>query len=198
MFKTMSLLSLICMTAACGPFSDPAEDEDASSESASPNEAAKVLAWSVPIALAGGEYSRKEATGSGTFEYADLGLLHVDGRMSGEWAADGDEEFDLVVNLDELGVGEERFTGPLSIFVGMEPATDDILIELYGDLETAWGAEIEVDLDTTLIVSEETLYVEYEGTIDGVPVSGYVRARDMERVPEGNEECRVPIGVDCG
>ena len=198
MYKIISIIALGALS-ACSP---AIESEPADSSVSEATRAAEVLGWSVTVSTMTATYATNgeiHAPGQGDVVYDDFDIHSVRGNLTGQFetlSTGSTRTTAIDATLDLLGVGDDRYSGPLSIEIGSDE--HGYTFDFDGVLETTEGAFVDVDLSTTVSHDLDLDSVRYAGTIDGRDVSGRIDSKAMLDAPHGNDDCRAPVGVDCG
>jgi len=182
MNKNTSILSIITLVFGIGCASEERVDL-----------AAEVLSMSMSDAVQYGTI--REGTNGKTFHFKDA-------DWSGEVRGDvirggsGQEDWDLNLELASFGDEDIAFTGDMQLVTSSDLELGFETIYLTGVVESSSSKSTEVDLQIEFTETEYSYEVSWVGEINGSRVGGSVLER--EDIEEGYDDCRTPVGVDCG
>ncbi len=171
------------------------------------NEIAEVVSESVLVALVYGDRAYLEEADEEareTVRYEDAGHRDVVGSFSSTaemtlvqidgltwWMTDGSAV------LDGLGKDGMRFSGEIDFQFRIDPEQADAL-QLSGELSVEEDTTTQIALVVSMDAMDLDAPIFFEGTVDGVTVDGAVSSGEAEVEEDPYEECRAPVGVDCG
>ncbi len=183
MNKNTALLSLIALTLSSACSKAPPQEK----------RAASILSQAMTDAVMYGTVGDGRTTASFHFK-DDPWLGEVSGQVNRSGMGYEDERFDL--ELEAFGDEGETFTGDMELNTYVDSDLGYRTLYLTGEVLTSTKGQMDVDLEIDFEEEHSFFSVEWVGEINGIEVSGEMMQRDG--VGDPDNDCRVPIGVDCG
>jgi hypothetical protein len=118
----------------------------------------------------------------------------VNGRVSRSGNTTQDWHFDVA--LEDFGGEREHFTGDLAIDSSKDFESLFATIYVQGEVKSSESGTLDVDLKVDFRDEHYFFEVEWVGMVDDIRVKGELKYKpDMGEAPD---DCKAPIGVDCG
>jgi hypothetical protein len=194
MNKQSLFFALALHLAACAPVTP----EIASEES---QVSVETLVKGVEFALENGHQTidyqdANHYTADGEFSYSGESWTgSIEGPVHYQWSSD-EVQWDIDATLSSFGRAGEDFTGQLDVLVDERFDEDTVQVNLTGSIDSSVNGSLDVDVQIDINWEPGLKGVVFSGTVNDEWVQGQYSKK--EEVEDHGDDCKAPIGVDCG